>query len=124
MVNAEARRIVDLTHDGKPVTAAQEFVVATNNYRASGGGNFPGTKTTVILEAPDLNRDVVVRHIIEKKRIDPSADGNWSLAPLPRGVVATFLSGPGSAAAIPQGAPVERMGEGPDGFLKYRLRTA
>ena len=124
MANAGARRIVDLTFEGRPVTETQEFILATNNYRASGGGNFPGTKTTVVLEAPDLNRDVVVRHIIERKRIDPSADDNWSLAPLPSAVNATFLSGPGSAAAIPRGAPVERAGDGPDGFIKYRLKTS
>lgn len=123
VADASARRIVDLTHNGQPVTDGQEFIVATNNYRASGGGNFPGTKTTVVLEAPDLNRDVIVRHIIERKRIDPSADGNWSLAPLPAGVNVTFLSGPGSAAAIPAGARFERAGDGPDGFLKYRLRA-
>lgn len=123
LVNPDARRIVDLSHDGKPVGEAQEFVIATNNYRASGGGNFPGTKTTVVLEAPDLNRDVVVRHIIEKKRIDPTADGNWAFAPLPAGVNVTFLSGPASTALMPRGLKAEPAGDGGDGFVKYRLRA-
>ncbi len=118
----DARRIVGLSFEGKPVGDVQEFIIATNNYRAAGGGNFPGTKTTVVLEAPDLNRDVVVRHIIDKKRIDPTADGNWAFAPLPPGVNVTFVSGPGSAALKPASLKAELAGDAGDGFVKYRLR--
>ena len=35
-------RITGLAYGGVPVTDTQEFVVAINNYRQSGGGNFPG----------------------------------------------------------------------------------
>ncbi len=122
LVNPDARRIVGLARDGKPVADTDMFIVATNNYRASGGGNFPGTRTTVVLEAPDLNRDVIVRHIIEKKRIDPSADNNWSLTGIPADAFVTFLSGAGSQASIPKGLPVEALGETPEGFVKYRLK--
>lgn len=124
LADSTARRIVDLRFNGQPVADGQEFIIATNSYRASGGGNFPGTRTTVVLEAPDLNRDVIVRYIIDRKTINPTADGNWSIAPLPAGVIATFLSGPGSADSIPAGAPLERMEDGGEGFIKYRLRTA
>ena len=123
LVAPDARRIVDLSFQGKPVTEAQEFILATNNYRAAGGGNFPGTKTTVVLEAPDLNRDVVVRYIIDKKRIDPTADNNWAFAPLPANVNVTFVSGPGSAALKPAALKADLAGDGGDGFIKYRLRS-
>jgi 2',3'-cyclic-nucleotide 2'-phosphodiesterase/3'-nucleotidase len=121
-VDANARRIVGLSRGGKPVADTDVFIVATNNYRASGGGNFPGTKTTVVLEAPDLNRDVIVRHIIEKKRIDPTADNNWSLTGIPAGANVTFLSGAGSQGSVPKGLSVEAMGDTPEGFVKYRLK--
>src|SRR5438309_4711526 len=51
IADAQARRIVDLTFRSQPVTDAMEFVVATNNYRASGGGNFPGMDgSKIVLE--------------------------------------------------------------------------
>jgi 2',3'-cyclic-nucleotide 2'-phosphodiesterase/3'-nucleotidase len=121
LVAPQSRRIVDLSHEGRPVADSDEFLLATNNYRASGGGSFPGTRTTVVIEAPDLNRDVVVRHIVEKGRIDPTADGNWSIAPLPASVNVTFLSGPASRALVPPGLRAEPAGDGGDGFVKYRL---
>jgi 2',3'-cyclic-nucleotide 2'-phosphodiesterase/3'-nucleotidase len=121
LVAPQARRIVDLAREGQPVEDGAEFIVVTNNYRASGGGNFPGTKTTVVLEAPDLNRDVIVRHIIEKKTIDPSADGNWSLKPLPPGVNVTFPTAPAAAGKLPPGLKAQPAGDAGEGFVKYRL---
>ena len=122
LIAPDARRIVDLAFDGRPIDEAGEFIIATNNYRASGGGNFPGTKTTIVLESPDLNRDVVVRHILAKKTIEPKADGNWALAPLPAGVNVTFVTSPAAAGKLPEGLKAEAAGDGGDGFAKYRLR--
>ncbi|MBM2883370.1 bifunctional 2',3'-cyclic-nucleotide 2'-phosphodiesterase/3'-nucleotidase [Chromobacterium phragmitis] len=57
-------RIVGLSYNGAPVDPAQQFVVATNNYRASGGGNFPGIDgTKTIIQSPDANRDVLIAYI-------------------------------------------------------------
>ena len=124
LVDASARRVRDLTFRGEPVRDDQVFAVATNNYRASGGGNFPGCDgSTVILDAPDLTRDAIRRYVAASGEIAPRADGSWSLVPPPPGAVATFLTGPGAAAATPPGAGIARVGDGPDGFAKYRLVT-
>ena len=121
--NAGASRIVNLSFDGQPVTDDMEFVIATNNYRAGGGGNFPGASPeTVILEAPDTNRDVIVRYIVEQGTIDPKADANWSFAPLP-GTTVLFDTGPEAskyADEVP-GVEIAPAGEGPDGFARFRI---
>jgi 2',3'-cyclic-nucleotide 2'-phosphodiesterase/3'-nucleotidase len=123
VINADANRIQNLQFDGKSIDPERKFVVVTNNYRAGGGGKFPDIAADkVVFQAPDTNRDVIVRYVHEQGTINPSADGNWTFKPVD-GATATFQSGPKAKQFIAdvKGARIEDAGEGTDGFAKFRL---
>lgn len=122
VINPDANRIVNLTRDGAPIDPASEFIIATNNYRAGGGGSFPGTGDTIVFEGPDTNRDVIVRYIVDKGTIDPKADFNWRFAPM-EGTSVIFETGPAGAkyADSLEGMTLEEVGTNDDGFALFRL---
>jgi 2',3'-cyclic-nucleotide 2'-phosphodiesterase/3'-nucleotidase len=66
-------RIKNLTYGGAPMADSQQFIVAINNYRASGGGNFPGvTSAPVIYDAQLEVRQLILDRVGEARQIDPS----------------------------------------------------
>ena len=79
------QRITSLTYHGKRVAPNQPFIVATNNYRASGGGNFPGLDgRNIVLSAPDGTREILAkwleqRRTISAKDLEPTS---WKFARL------------------------------------------
>ncbi len=98
LVAPDAHRVQNLRYQGQPVAPDAQFIVATNNYRAFGGGNFPGLSASkVVLEAPEENRQVLIDYLrmmdmlSSNKQVNPAADGNWRIQPVP-GVRMTFLS--------------------------------
>ncbi|MFN2201143.1 MAG: bifunctional 2',3'-cyclic-nucleotide 2'-phosphodiesterase/3'-nucleotidase [Caldilineaceae bacterium] len=125
LVNEDAHRIVELAYEGTPVEDDQEFLVVSNNYRASGGGNFPGiTSDKIVVDAPDANRDVLASYMIELRTINPTPDGNWRISPINDTVNVVFRTSPSSEAAVyaeglPAIAPADTTDD--EGFAIYSL---
>jgi 2',3'-cyclic-nucleotide 2'-phosphodiesterase/3'-nucleotidase len=80
------QRILALHYKGAPFAPSQQFLVATNNYRASGGGNFPGLDGgNIVLAAPDSSRDVLIAYIKRAKTLTRAGNGStrsWRFAPV------------------------------------------
>ncbi|HEY8306725.1 MAG TPA: 5'-nucleotidase C-terminal domain-containing protein [Lapillicoccus sp.] len=75
-------RIKNLRYAGAPVTSNQAFVIAINNYRQSGGGNFPGVTTApVVYNAQVEIRQLLIDWVTANKVIDSSlfSTMDWKL---------------------------------------------
>ena len=121
--NPGTQRVQGLAFGGRPIADDDVFAIATNSYRAAGGGNFPGAGgDTVILEGPDTNRDVLLRYVSDRDEIDPTGPPGWRFRPLP-GTSVLFETGPGAMLHLAGlgGLRAEPAGETDDGFLLFRL---
>ncbi|KVD88987.1 bifunctional metallophosphatase/5'-nucleotidase [Burkholderia sp. ABCPW 14] len=103
VTQAVGSRIKNLAYKGAPIDPNAQFIVATNNYRASGGGNFPGLDgSKTIFASPDANRDVLIATIKKRGQLTRTADGaarSWRFTKLASSVAhVQFASAPNLVA--------------------------
>ncbi|MED1468595.1 bifunctional 2',3'-cyclic-nucleotide 2'-phosphodiesterase/3'-nucleotidase [Bacillus salipaludis] len=127
LINSDSHRIKNLTMpDGTPVQDDQKFIVATNNYRAGGGGNFPGLKGgigKVVVDSPDESRQVLINYIADQGTVNPSADNNWKFVPVGGSAKLIFNSSPDAKPFAAASQNIKDLGSNPDGsgFEQYAL---
>jgi 2',3'-cyclic-nucleotide 2'-phosphodiesterase/3'-nucleotidase len=123
LVAPAAHRVVDLRYQNQPIAEQADFAVVTNNYRASGGGNFPTLNgSLIILDAPDENRVAVLQYLQATQPVNPSADGNWSIVPV-AGVKLRFVSGSGGIAHLARHPQISLVKDNGDGTALFELKT-
>ncbi|WP_043006124.1 bifunctional 2',3'-cyclic-nucleotide 2'-phosphodiesterase/3'-nucleotidase [Comamonas testosteroni] len=101
-------RIKNLSYLGKPMDTAQEFVIATNNYRATSGASFiPKLDgSSAIWASPDANRDVVIGYVRQNPQITRAANGaakSWRFTKVTTAGPVVFSSG-SNALSVAQAA--------------------
>ena len=122
LVAPDAHRIIDLRYNGQPIDDAAFFAVVTNNYRASGGGAFPGLDgNSVILNAPDENREALLQYLQATGRVEAAADGNWRIQPVP-GVKLRFVSSAAAVVHLPRYPQIKLVAERGDGTAVFELQ--
>lgn len=124
-------RIKGLTFKGQPIDPAQEFVIATNNYRATSGKSFipklDGSAT--IWASPDANRDVVIEYVRKNPQITRAANGaakSWRFTQVMTAGDVVFSSGadalPVAQAAGLAGVSLLAADDGSGkGMAKYKI---
>lgn len=120
------QRITKLTYKGKPIAPTDPFIIVTNNYRASGGGHFPGLDgSNIVLAAPDGTREILAKWLerhqqIGTKDLEPTS---WTFAPLKtRGpVVFTAASGKQDVARDAGLDNIRQLKDHGDGTATYAI---
>lgn len=94
LLNEAYARIRDLRYQGSPVDADKVFIVATNNYRAHGGGQFPWLKEAEKISLPLREiRAILADHIVQGQDLYGVFSPAWTFAPI-SGASAVFETSP------------------------------
>ena len=123
LADPDAHRVRDLRHDGRPVDPEAEFVVATNNYRVNGFAGQPwAANIREVHQGSVTNRDILMRYIAARGRIEAETVPNWSFVPLP-GYGLLFRSSPLACDRLRDDGTgrIRPVGPAPDGFHLFRL---
>ncbi len=123
MADHDSFRIRNLRYHGRPVSGSDEFILATNSFRAYGGGPFvqwPEEKFVFTGRQPI--RDIVARFIQNNDECPDIARRVWRFTPMP-GTHVIYQTGPGIRAYPDDIAALgaEDLGNSDTGFARLRI---
>lgn len=121
--NPTNRRICNLCLDGVPVADNQIFAVATNSFRAGGGGVFKGANLkNTIVQTPKTIRDAIRDYIVTSPELMPGIRKSWSFKPAPDTSV-LFDTGIGARNHIHSltTIKIQDIGQTINGFARFRI---
>ena len=125
LVDPQTERVRDLSFMGRPVDPNAHFVLATNSFRASGGGQFPGLDISPVIHASETRISDILQNYIEQQRIlSPRATRRWRILSPGPGTSAWFDTGPNAENHIAQetALQIEPMRTTAAGFLRCQVQ--
>ena len=118
----DAHRIVDLRYQGKPVDPAQRFVVVANNYRANGGGDFPGLDgSNVVYSGTETIQQLIADYIRSVGVVEPSTNHSWRFAPVQGNPTVLYDTSPRAMEVLDRYPGVTHVGPGENGFSVFKV---
>jgi 2',3'-cyclic-nucleotide 2'-phosphodiesterase/3'-nucleotidase len=122
LLHPDTHRIRDLRHADRPIAPTDMFLIATNSFRAGGGGAFAGTGPGIQVPIPTEDLRTILTDWVRKQQVlDPRPTLNWNFAAMPdtSALLRTSPRAQDFVQDVP--LPLERVGTGPRGFARYRL---
>jgi 2',3'-cyclic-nucleotide 2'-phosphodiesterase/3'-nucleotidase len=123
LVNPDCRRILGLSHRGKPIDPTQQFVLVTSNHRAGlANVNRKDAPLPVVLSEGTRTQDILADHVRKMASVGAAPRPAWRFLPMP-GTTVTISSGAGSLPYIDDLATYrpEPLATDTQGFRHYRL---
>lgn len=124
LITPGAQRIRDLRHQGRPLHDDDRFLLATNTYRAQGGGAFLSLRPGAVAHMSDrLLRDEITEEIARTPLVLPQSDSaHWRFSPMPGNAVLldtgpALRSDPAALAAV----NAVDLGLTSGGFLRLKI---
>ncbi len=125
LINPAFSRILNLELDGQPIAPDQKFIVATNNYRANGGGHFPIVRQARMIDLPQISiQDILCKYVAGTLPADPLEHAPRPFSFMPNeGQVAILTTGPGAQSHIAELAEYHPriLPNDADGFMRIHL---
>lgn len=123
LANPHATRVQELRHNARPVLEEDRFLIATNSYRAFGGGPYMALPDDdIVVKGATPVRDILASYIRDHGPISDQITPVWTFTAWP-GTSAIHFTGPG-LRAYPQTIAdlgAEDLGDTPEGFMRLRL---
>jgi 2',3'-cyclic-nucleotide 2'-phosphodiesterase/3'-nucleotidase len=123
LANPEARRIIGLSLDGRPLASDAQVILVTNSHRASlFAAAQPGPPPEVILSDGTRTQQALAQYVRAQGSVGLPPRRNWHFLPMP-GTTVTIRAGVGSRqhlADLTGFRPVP-LGQDAEGFEHFRL---
>ena len=124
LAEMDKHRIMNLCYQGQPVRDGDDYLVVTSNYRADGGGTFPGLDgSKTVFDGADPVQELIVGYFREQGTVTPPDEKPWRFV-LPPHATVVFETATEGASHLPEDGSILYYGPADEGFTKFQLKNS